>query len=173
MYWHAHLARPCLSGMSQSNEERRNPYRECLQHPCRRRRQQCCQAQHRCAMHTCYSICCTRDAELALLPVLVVSFIARHAHDCQSALTHSLQDFPIPEAKLIQLAQELFAKEAGVTDDTLLADDFRCAELMVPGVLGRVMCWRLLHQCNRRPCDSSCACSRTGLSSLSCHWTRR
>lgn len=38
-----------------------------------------------------------------------------------------LQDFPIPEAKLIQLAQELFAKEAGVTDDSLLSDDFRRA----------------------------------------------
>ena len=38
-----------------------------------------------------------------------------------------LQDFPIPEAKLIQLAQELFAKEAGVSDDSLLSDDFRHA----------------------------------------------
>jgi hypothetical protein len=39
------------------------------------------------------------------------------------------QDFPIPEAKLIQLAQELFAKEAGVSDDSLLSDDFRHASL--------------------------------------------
>ena len=37
-----------------------------------------------------------------------------------------LQDFRIPENKLIQLAQELFAKDAGVTDESLLADDFRC-----------------------------------------------
>lgn len=36
-----------------------------------------------------------------------------------------MQDFAIPEAKLVQLAQELFAKESGVSDDTLLADDFR------------------------------------------------
>jgi hypothetical protein len=42
-----------------------------------------------------------------------------------ATLPGTTSDFPIPEAKLIQLAQELFAKEAGVTDDSLLSDDFR------------------------------------------------
>lgn len=36
-----------------------------------------------------------------------------------------MQDFPISEAELIQLAQKLFAEDAGVTDESLLAEDFR------------------------------------------------
>jgi hypothetical protein len=48
-------------------------------------------------------------------------------HDDHDQMQRMPQEFPIPEAKLIQLAQELFAKEAGVSDDSLLSDDFRRA----------------------------------------------
>ncbi len=36
-----------------------------------------------------------------------------------------LQEFPISEDKLIELAKELFAKESGLKDESLLADGFR------------------------------------------------
>lgn len=52
-------------------------------------------------------------------------------HAVHEDMPYVPQEFPIPEAKLIQLAQELFAKEAGVTDDSLLSDDFRRAQICV------------------------------------------
>lgn len=42
-----------------------------------------------------------------------------------ATLPGTVKDFPIAEDKLIQLAKDLFAKDSGLQDESLLADDFR------------------------------------------------
>ena len=58
--------------------------------------------------------------------------LCRMARDCSIVSTtlcicqpRCAQTFAIPEERLIELAKELFAKDAGVGDESLLAPDFR------------------------------------------------
>lgn len=77
----------------------------------------------------------------------------------KNLLSAAAQEFAISEDKLIQLAKDLFAKESGLADESLLADDFRFEFPVVS--LDREV-WRM----HERIAHAATACCRGTLSSL-------
>lgn len=127
---HAHTAWPCCQAYSNALQDVKvflhQPH--CLP-SCRQPPQQRYLAQHRCETNMSDSTGASVSLSAFVSPNIVGTSQDARCSECPStSLRRSccMQDFPIPEAKLIQLAQELFAKDSGVSDESLLADDFRC-----------------------------------------------